>query len=126
MGRHQGRQHGSQRIHLDLCSCELFRLKAQQSTAANLGEHAQGAGETPYSRMADGRAVMRSSVREFVASEAMHHLGIPTTRALSLVGTGDKVLRDMFYKCALLSSQCPYQHTEALKNSSWYVLRHLT
>ena len=60
----------------------------------------QGAGETPYSRMADGRAVMRSSVREFIASEAMFYLGIPTTRALSLVGTGDKVLRDMFYKCA--------------------------
>ena len=59
----------------------------------------QGAGETPYSRMADGRAVMRSSVREFIASEAMFYLGIPTTRALSLVGTGDKVLRDMFYKC---------------------------
>ena len=54
--------------------------------------------------MADGRAVMRSSVREFIASEAMHHLGIPTTRALSLVGTGDKVLRDMFYKCAPLST----------------------
>ncbi len=49
--------------------------------------------------MADGRAVMRSSVREFIASEAMFYLGIPTTRALSLVGTGDKVLRDMFYKC---------------------------
>ena len=61
--------------------------------------HLQGAGETPYSRMADGRAVMRSSVREFIASEAMFYLGIPTTRALSLVGTGDKVLRDMFYKC---------------------------
>ncbi|CAL5218909.1 g654 [Coccomyxa viridis] len=57
----------------------------------------KGAGETPYSRMADGRAVMRSSVREFIASEAMFYLGIPTTRALSLVGTGDKVLRDMFY-----------------------------
>ena len=42
---------------------------------------------------------MRSSVREFIASEAMFYLGIPTTRALSLVGTGDKVLRDMFYKC---------------------------
>ncbi len=51
--------------------------------------------------MADGRAVMRSSVREFIASEAMFYLGIPTTRALSLVGTGDKVLRDMFYKCVL-------------------------
>ncbi len=59
----------------------------------------QGAGATPYSRMADGRAVLRSSLREFVASEAMYALGIPTTRALSLVGTGAKVLRDMFYKC---------------------------
>ncbi|KAK9809076.1 hypothetical protein WJX72_008987 [[Myrmecia] bisecta] len=57
----------------------------------------KGAGKTPYSRMADGRAVMRSSLREFVASEAMHHLGVPTTRALSLVSTGDQVLRDMFY-----------------------------
>ena len=42
---------------------------------------------------------MRSSVREFIASEAMFYLGIPTTRALSLVGTGDQVMRDMFYKC---------------------------
>ncbi|CAL8469913.1 g9455 [Coccomyxa elongata] len=57
----------------------------------------KGAGATPYSRMADGRAVLRSSLREFVASEAMHALGIPTTRALSLVATGAKVLRDMFY-----------------------------
>lgn len=40
----------------------------------------KGAGKTPYSRFADGRAVMRSSIREFVASEALHHLGIPTTR----------------------------------------------
>ena len=57
----------------------------------------KGAGPTPYSRTADGRAVMRSSVREFLCSEAMHHLGVPTTRALSLVGTGDRVVRDMFY-----------------------------
>lgn len=57
----------------------------------------KGAGPTPYSRRADGRAVLRSSIREFVCSEAMHHLGIPTTRALSLVGTGDGVMRDMFY-----------------------------
>ncbi len=57
----------------------------------------KGAGRTPYSRGADGRAVLRSSVREFLCSEAMHHLGIPTTRALSLVGTGDLVERDMFY-----------------------------
>ncbi|MBS0199857.1 MAG: YdiU family protein [Proteobacteria bacterium] len=57
----------------------------------------KGAGKTPYSRHADGRAVLRSSVREFLCSEAMHHLGIPTTRALSLVTTGEDVLRDMFY-----------------------------
>ena len=57
----------------------------------------KGAGRTPYSRGADGRAVLRSSVREFLCSEAMHHLGVPTTRALSLVATGDAVVRDMFY-----------------------------
>ena len=57
----------------------------------------KGAGLTPYSRGADGRAVLRSSVREFLCSEAMHHLGVPTTRALSLVETGEPVLRDMFY-----------------------------
>ena len=57
----------------------------------------KGAGPTPYSRSADGRAVLRSSVREFLCSEAMHHLGIPTTRALSLVATGEGVVRDMFY-----------------------------
>jgi len=57
----------------------------------------KGAGRTPYSRTADGRAVLRSSLREFMCSEAMHHLGVPTTRALSLVGTGEAVIRDMFY-----------------------------
>jgi uncharacterized protein YdiU (UPF0061 family) len=57
----------------------------------------KGAGPTPYSRRADGRAVLRSSVREFLCSEAMAHLGVPTTRALSLVTTGEPVLRDMFY-----------------------------
>ena len=57
----------------------------------------KGAGPTPYSRSADGRAVLRSSIREFLCSEAMHHLGVPTTRALSLVATGDDVMRDMFY-----------------------------
>ena len=57
----------------------------------------KGAGPTPYSRSADGRAVLRSSLREFLCSEAMHHLGVPTTRALSLVATGEQVVRDMFY-----------------------------
>lgn len=57
----------------------------------------KGAGPTPYSRRGDGRAVLRSSIREFLCSEAMHHLGIPTTRALSLVTTGESVVRDMLY-----------------------------
>jgi uncharacterized protein YdiU (UPF0061 family) len=65
------------------------------------GEHwtlqLKGAGETPYSRSADGLAVLRSSVREFLCSEAMYHLGVPTTRALSLILTGEEVIRDMFY-----------------------------
>ena len=57
----------------------------------------KGAGPTPYSRTADGLAVLRSSVREFLCSEAMYHLGVPTTRALSLITTGEQVRRDMFY-----------------------------
>jgi len=57
----------------------------------------KGAGETPYSRTADGLAVLRSSVREYLCSEAMFHLGVPTTRALSLALTGDEVLRDVLY-----------------------------
>lgn len=57
----------------------------------------KGAGPTPYSRNADGLAVLRSSIREFLCSEAMYHLGVPTTRALSLILTGEQVERDMFY-----------------------------
>lgn len=75
--------------------------------AINLGEiesdqrrwslQLKGAGPTPYSRQGDGLAVLRSSIREYLCSEAMHHLNIPTTRALSLALTGDKVLRDIMY-----------------------------
>ena len=57
----------------------------------------KGAGETPYSRTADGLAVLRSSIREYLCSEAMFHLGVPTTRALSLSLSGDNVLRDVMY-----------------------------
>ena len=57
----------------------------------------KGAGPTPYSRTADGLAVLRSSLREFLCSEAMYHLGVPTTRALSLTLTGEHVVRDMLY-----------------------------
>ena len=57
----------------------------------------KGAGATPYSRHADGRAVLRSSIREYLMSEAMFHLGIPTTRALSISKTGEDVIRDIQY-----------------------------
>ena len=57
----------------------------------------KGSGLTPYSRFADGKAVLRSSIREFLCSEAMYHLGIETTRALSLVTTGEHVVRDIMY-----------------------------
>ena len=67
------------------------------SAGARWALQLKGAGPTPYSRTGDGLAVLRSSVREFLCSEAMFHLGVPTTRALSLVLTGDQVMRDMFY-----------------------------
>uniref|UniRef100_F7AHM4 Selenoprotein O n=2 Tax=Ciona intestinalis TaxID=7719 RepID=F7AHM4_CIOIN len=57
----------------------------------------KGAGQTPYSRSADGRKVLRSTIREFLCSEAIFHLGIPTTRAGTVVVSDDKVVRDMFY-----------------------------
>jgi len=57
----------------------------------------KGAGPTPYSRNGDGFAVLRSSIREYLCSEAMHYLNVPTARALSLVLTGDEVMRDMLY-----------------------------
>src|SRR5690606_34322238 len=54
----------------------------------------KGSGKTPYSRMGDGRAVLRSSIREFLCSEAMAALGIPTTRALAVVGSDTPVIRE--------------------------------
>ncbi|EDM78136.1 hypothetical protein PPSIR1_34502 [Plesiocystis pacifica SIR-1] len=74
---------------------EILRSNDGEDTRWEL--QLKGAGPTPYSRRGDGRAVLRSSIREFLCSEAMHHLGVPTTRALSLVRTGDEVRRDMFY-----------------------------
>ncbi|NKI74543.1 YdiU family protein [Dickeya sp. CFBP 2040] len=64
--------------------------------------HLKGAGLTPYSRMGDGRAVLRSVVREFLASEALHHLGIPTTRALTIVSSDHPVQREQEEQGAML------------------------
>ena len=57
----------------------------------------KGAGPTPYSRTADGFAVLRSSIREYLCAEAMHYLGVPSTRSLVLMLSGDQVLRDVLY-----------------------------
>ena len=67
----------------------------------------KGAGQTPYSRMADGRAVLRSSIREYLASEAMHALGIPTTRALAIVGSDQPVIRENVESAAVLTRMAP-------------------
>ncbi len=76
--------------------------------AVNLGRvngwnlQLKGSGETLYSRTADGRAVVRSSIREYLMSEAMHHLGIPTTRALGIIGSKTKVLRNSMENAAIV------------------------
>lgn len=62
----------------------------------------KGSGETLYSRSADGRAAVRSSIREYLMSEAMHHLGIPTTRALGIIGSKTKVVRNRIEQAAIV------------------------
>ncbi|CAH0192877.1 hypothetical protein SRABI118_01541 [Massilia sp. Bi118] len=67
----------------------------------------KGAGMTPYSRMGDGRAVLRSSIREFLCSEAMAALGIPTTRALMLTGSPQQVVRETIESAAVVTRMAP-------------------
>ncbi|MBN4080141.1 YdiU family protein [Beggiatoa alba] len=67
----------------------------------------KGSGMTPYSRQADGRAVLRSSIREYLCSEAMHGLGIPTTRALCIIGNNDKVYREQIETAAIVTRLAP-------------------
>ncbi len=75
------------------------------------GEHwelqLKGSGKTPYSRMGDGRAVLRSSIREFLGSEALHHLGIPTTRALAVIGSDQPVIRETVETAAVALRMSP-------------------
>nr|WP_313177576.1 YdiU family protein [Massilia sp.] len=67
----------------------------------------KGAGKTPYSRMGDGRAVLRSSIREFLCSEAMAALGIPTTRALVVTGSQQRVMRESLETAAVVTRMAP-------------------
>ena len=97
----------------------------------------KGAGKTPYSRMGDGRAVLRSSIREFLCSEAMHALGIPTTRALCITGSALPVRREEMETASVVTRAAPSfirfghfehfahtdQHTE-LKQLADFVIAH--
>lgn len=76
-------------------------------TAGGLEVQLKGAGRTPYSRMGDGRAVLRSSIREFLCSEAMHGLGIPTTRALCVTGSDAPVRREEIETAAVVTRLAP-------------------
>jgi len=77
------------------------------STGARWELQLKGGGQTPYSRAGDGRAVLRSTVREYLCSEAMHGLGIPTTRALCIVGSDEEVYRESIESGAMLLRMAP-------------------
>ncbi len=83
--------------------------------------HLKGAGQTPYSRFGDGRAVLRSCIREFLASEALPALGIPATRALCVVTGAEQALREQPEPCAMLARMTPthvrFGHFEYLFHS---------
>lgn len=119
---HWAGQLGDGRAHL---------LGEIQGPGGNWELQLKGAGMTPYSRMGDGRAVLRSSVREYLASQAMHGLGIPTTRALSLVSARHPVMRETVETAAVVARVAPsfvrfgsFEHWAAKKNPE--LLRHLS
>ena len=84
-------------------------LLGEMRDASGLPQEIQlkGAGRTPYSRMGDGRAVLRSSIREFLCSEAMHGLGIPTTRALCVTGSDAPIRREEIETAAVVTRVAP-------------------
>jgi uncharacterized protein YdiU (UPF0061 family) len=85
----------------------LGEVKTSNAGSASLEIQLKGAGRTPYSRMGDGRAVLRSSIREFLCSEAMHGLGIPTTRALCVTGSNAAVRREQIETAAVVTRVAP-------------------
>jgi uncharacterized protein YdiU (UPF0061 family) len=78
-----------------------------QTAAGSVEIQIKGGGRTPFSRMGDGRAVLRSSIREYLCSEAMHGLRIPTTRALALTGSPSRVLREEVETAAVVTRTAP-------------------
>ena len=89
--------------------------------------HLKGAGKTPYSRFGDGRAVLRSSIREYLCSEAIHALGIPTTRALCVIGSQEPVQRETMEQAATLvriaDSHIRFGHFEWIFNNQPTLLK---
>lgn len=83
----------------------ISELKTQNNELFEI--QLKGAGLTPYSRMGDGRAVLRSSIREYLCSEAMFSLGIPTSRALSITGSKDEVYRERVESAAVVTRIAP-------------------
>jgi uncharacterized protein YdiU (UPF0061 family) len=81
----------------------LGEIRAPFEPLGTLELQLKGSGKTPYSRMGDGRAVLRSSIREFLCSEAMAALGIPTSRALCVIGSNQRVMREMPETTAVLT-----------------------
>lgn len=101
-----------------------------QTPTGHLELQLKGSGRTPYSRGGDGRAVLRSSIREFLCSEAMHALGIPTTRALCITGSPEPVYRETRETAAVVTRVAPsfirfghFEHFAA--RQQWDELRQL-
>jgi uncharacterized protein YdiU (UPF0061 family) len=94
-------------------------------TSAGLEVQLKGAGRTPYSRMGDGRAVLRSSIREFLCSEAMHGLGIATSRALCVTGSDAPIRRETIETAAVVTRVAPsfvrFGHFEHFSYSGQHV-----
>ncbi|MFT6267514.1 MAG: hypothetical protein ACJAVV_000312 [Alphaproteobacteria bacterium] len=104
--KYGGHQFGQWNPHLgDGRGLLLGEVKNNQQQLIDL--HLKGAGPTPYSRHADGRAVLRSTIREYLASEALHHLGIPSSRALALITSNEPIVREQREKGAMMIRTCP-------------------
>jgi len=84
-----------------------WQAHPEEADAPSFELQLKGAGRTPYSRMGDGRAVLRSSIREFLCSEAMHALGVPTTRALAVAGGALPVMREAMETGAIVTRVAP-------------------
>lgn len=84
----------------------LLLAEVTDKEGAQWDLHLKGAGKTPYSRFGDGRAVLRSTIREYLASEALHYLGIPSSRSLCLISSNELVYREKQEKSAMMIRAC--------------------